>query len=107
MAMNSPDTNAFALNPADYGLPTREELRKLRIWDIHYHGIWEGNLKKHEETMVTVERMGIERVFSLDIGGTSKDPLGKLLPAEKKKELRKLLETHADRVSGLIPIDPG
>ena len=59
--MNTPGTNAFALNPADYGLPTREELRKLRIWDMHYHGLWEGNLRKHEETMVYVERMGIER----------------------------------------------
>ena len=105
--MNSHRTNEFALNPADYGLPTREELRKLRIWDIHYHGLWEGDLKKHEETMVYVERMGIERVLSLDIAGNPADPLGKLLPAEKKKEIRKFLETHSDRVSGLIPIDPG
>jgi predicted TIM-barrel fold metal-dependent hydrolase len=57
--------------------------------------------------MVTVERMGIERVFSLDIAGTPTDPLGKLLSADKKKELRKFLETHADRVYGLVPIDPG
>ena len=28
------------------------------------------------------------------------------LPAEKKQELRKFLETHSDRVCGLIPIDP-
>src|SRR5215831_16942511 len=105
--MNSPDTPRFALNPADYGIPTREELRKLRIWDMHYHGLWEGNLKKHEETLLYVERMGIERVFSLDIAGTPTDPLGKLLSADKKKELRKFLETHADRVYGLVPIDPG
>src|SRR5262245_3468389 len=71
--MNTPGTNAFALNPADYGLPTREELRKLRIWDMHYHGLWEGNLRKHEETLVYVERMGIERVLSLDIAGTPAD----------------------------------
>src|SRR6516225_6234835 len=105
--MNTPRTDDNALNPADYGLPTREELRKLRIWDIHYHGLWEGHLKKHEETMVYVKRMGIERVLSLDIAGNPTDPLGKLLPAEKKKEIRKFLETNSDRVSGLIPIDPG
>lgn len=105
--MIPPNAPSFALNPADYGLPTREELRKLRIWDIHYHGLWDGDFKKHEETMAYVERMGIERVLSLDIAGTPADPLGKLLPAEKKKELRKFLETHADRVYGLIPIDPG
>jgi predicted TIM-barrel fold metal-dependent hydrolase len=104
--MNADATNPFALNPADYGLPTREELRKLRIWDIHYHGLWEGNLKKHGETMVTVDRMGIEHVLSLDIAGTPADPLGKLIPADKKKEIRKFLETNANRVSGLIPIDP-
>jgi predicted TIM-barrel fold metal-dependent hydrolase len=104
--MNADAANPFTLNPADYGLPTREELRKLRIWDIHYHGLWEGNLKKHEETMVTVDRMGIEHVLSLDIAGTPADPLGKLIPADKKKEIRKFLETNANRVSGLIPIDP-
>src|SRR5229473_7570235 len=98
--MSTPRTNEFVLNPAAYGLPTREELRKLRIWDIHYHGLWEGNLKKHAETMIYVERMGIERVLSLDIAGTPADPLGKRLPAEKKKELRRLLETQSDRVCG-------
>jgi predicted TIM-barrel fold metal-dependent hydrolase len=104
--MAPPDAPSFALNPADYGLPTREELRRLRIWDVHYHGLWEGNLRRHEETMLTVERMGIERVLSLDIAGTPADPLGERIPAEKKKELRRFLETHSDRVSGLIPVDP-
>ena len=98
---------AFALNPADYGLPTREELRRLRIWDMHYHGLWEGNLKKHAETMFYVDRMGIEHVFSLDIAGTPADPLGRQMPAEKKQELRQVLEANRERVSGLIPIDPG
>ena len=104
--MGTPGTNTFALNPADYGLPTREELRQLRIWDMHYHGLWEGNLRRHEETMVYVERMGIERVLSLDIAGTPTDPLGERIPAERKRELRRFLETHTDRVYGLIPIDP-
>ena len=105
--MNADGDKGFVLNPADYGLPTREELRSLRIWDIHYHGLWEGNLKKHADTMFYVDRMGIERVFSLDIAGTPADPLGKQMPAEKKQELRLFLEAHSDRVSGLIPIDPG
>jgi predicted TIM-barrel fold metal-dependent hydrolase len=104
--MNNPSTTEFTLNPADYGLPTRDELRKLRIWDIHYHGLWEGNLTKHEQTMVFVDRMGIEHVLSLDIAGTPADPLGKLVPAEKKKEVRRFLEMNSNRVSGLIPIDP-
>jgi len=78
--MNTPGAKEFALNSADYGIPTREELRGLRIWDIHYHGLWEGNLRK--------------------------DPLGKLLTVEKKKELRKFLEANSHRVCGLVPIDP-
>src|SRR6516162_7381451 len=106
MARNTPDPKAFALNPADYGLPTREELRKLRIWDMHYHGLWEGDLRKHEQALVFVERMGIERLLSLDIAGTPTDPLGKLIAAEKKKEIRQFLEKNSDRVCGLIPVDP-
>jgi predicted TIM-barrel fold metal-dependent hydrolase len=101
------DPHAFVLNPRDYGLPTRDELVALRIWDVHYHGLWEGNLRQHERTMFFVERMGIERVLSLDIAGSPGDPLGHSIPAEKQRELRRYLEEHADRVSGLIPIDPG
>ena len=28
----------FFINPADYGLPTQEELVAYRIWDNHFHG---------------------------------------------------------------------
>ena len=102
-----PGPREFALDPARYGLPTREDLVAMRIWDVHYHGLWEGDLRRHEETMFYVERMGIERVLSLDVAGTSDDPLGDSIPAEAKRALRRYLEDHADRVSGLIPIDPG
>ena len=44
----------FVLNPAAYGLPTRDELVKLRIWDIHYHGFFKGGIPAHDEkTMMT------------------------------------------------------
>ncbi len=100
------NVSEFALSAADYGLPTRDELVAMRIWDMHYHGLWEGNLRKHEETQFYVQRMGIERVFSLDIAGTPTDPLGNNIAKEKKREIRELLEKQADRVCGLIPIDP-
>lgn len=96
----------FALNPAAYGLPTRDDLVKLRIWDIHYHGFYGGGIRQHEENLFYVERMGIERMLSLDIAGSPNDPLGTSLSAEKKQELREYLERNTDRVSGLIPIDP-
>lgn len=97
----------FALNPTDYGLPTRDDLVKLRIWDMHYHGFVRGSIAAHEENMFYVERMGIERMLSLDIAGSPEDPLGNNIPADQKRALRDYLVKHADRVSGLIPIDPG
>jgi predicted TIM-barrel fold metal-dependent hydrolase len=103
--MNLADPRDFALDPAAYGLPSRDDLVKLRIWDIHYHGLMGGSLRQHEENLFYVERMGIERMLSLDIAGTTADPLGTSLPAEKKRELRAYLERNADRLSGLIPID--
>jgi uncharacterized protein len=96
----------FVLDPAAYGLPSRDDLVKLRIWDIHYHGMSDGNLRQHEENLFYVERMGIERMLSLDIVGSGTDPLGTSVPAEKKREIREYLEKNSNRVSGLIPIDP-
>jgi uncharacterized protein len=104
--MNAATAREFALNPADYGLPTRDDLVKLRIWDMHYHGFMTGGIRGHEENLFYVERMGIERMLSLDIAGTAADPLGNSLPADKKREIREYLEKNSDRVSGLIPIDP-
>jgi hypothetical protein len=37
----------------------------------------------------------------------AKTRLGGSIPAEKKRVLRRFLEEHADRISGLIPVDPG
>jgi uncharacterized protein len=104
--MNPAGPRDFALNPTAYGLPSRDELVKLRIWDIHYHGMSDGNLHQHEENLFYVERMGIERMLSLDIVGSGRDPLGTSVPAEKKREIRAYLEKNSNRVSGLIPIDP-
>ncbi len=104
---SSPDAHQFTLNPAHYGLPTRTNLVAMRIWDMHYHGLEDGNLRRHKETHFYVERMGIERVLSLDIAGSQGDPLGRSVPAEVLREIRQFLVQHADRVSGLIPIDPG
>lgn len=96
----------FALNPADYGLPSEEQLRDFRIWDGHYHGFHSSQapLEQHREMMFYVARMGIERVISLDIGGTLRDPLT-TRPGDQ--ELRRILEEEKDRISGLTPIDPG
>lgn len=99
-------SKTFALNPADYGLPNEEQLKDFRIWDGHYHGFHSSQapLKQHREMMFYVERMGIERVISLDIGGTLRDPLA-ARPGDP--ELRQILEQEKDRISGLTPIDPG
>ena len=32
----------FALNPAYYGIPDQQQLKDLRIWSDHYHGLQAG-----------------------------------------------------------------
>jgi hypothetical protein len=52
----------FYINPADYGLPTRDELMAYRIWDNHFHGFAAENpIEQYERNNFFVERMGIER----------------------------------------------
>jgi len=98
------DNLEFALNPADYGLPARDELVKLRIWDIHYHGFTSDDpIGQHAQTMKYVERMGIERVFSLEIAGHLDRPF---VPTGIEAKQREILERDSGRVSGLVCIDP-
>src|SRR4249919_1956639 len=101
--MNTSSPREFVLNAAAYGLPTRDDLLKLRIWDMHYHGFFNDGIRSHEENMFYVERMGIERMLSLDIAGSPADPLGTSWSAERKKEMREYLEKNSGRVSGLVP----
>ncbi len=95
--------HTFAIDPENYGLPSRDELVELRIWDLHYHG-----LGRHNEVMPYFERMGVERVFSLDVarltsGGES---LSAAEAEENAKENLELLEQERDRMSGMFRIDP-
>jgi predicted TIM-barrel fold metal-dependent hydrolase len=96
----------FFINPADYGLPTRDELVAYRIWDTHFHGFYgaQNPVAQFRANNFYVERMGIERSISLEIGGTLGTPL---VPAPYDDEIRRILETERDRVSGLTPIEPG
>lgn len=104
--MTRADAREFVHDPAAYGLPTRDDLVRLRIWDMHYHGLSGGNLQQHAENLFYVERMGIERMFSLDIAGSAEDPLGSTIAADAKGRIREFLEENRDRVSGLIAVDP-
>lgn len=96
----------FAINPHYYGLPDLQELKDFRIWDTHYHGFLTGvePIRQHEEMMYYVERMGIERVISVDIGGTLQDPLD---PKPHDQAQWDILHDNKDIISGIIPIDPG
>jgi hypothetical protein len=38
----------FFINPADYRLPTRDELVAYRIWDDHFHG-WPTNAGRKDQ----------------------------------------------------------
>lgn len=96
----------FSLDPRRYGIPDRQQLIDLRIWDSHYHGFLTGTdpIKQHHEMMFYVERMGIERVISVDIGGTLQDPLD---PKPHDPEQLDILNKNKNKISGIIPIDPG
>ena len=93
----------FAFNPADYGLPTREELVAYRIWDTHFHGFYgaQNPVAQFRANNFYVERMGIERSISLEIGGTLSDPL---VEAPHDAEVRAIMESEKDRYSGITPI---
>jgi uncharacterized protein len=98
----------FALNLADYGLPSREQLQALRIWDLHYHGLFEFKANDpgggdHQELLFYIERLGIERSIALDIGGRRKTPLE---PNPSEPMQRRILEQQKDRISGIVVIDP-
>ncbi len=100
------DPQHFSLDPALYGVPSRDELLELRIWDSHYHGfLTSGNpIQQHKEMMYYVERMGIERVISLDTGGTLREPIQ---PSPYDDAIWDLLEEERATLSGITPIDPG
>lgn len=98
----------FALDPASYGLPTREQFQALRIWDLHYHGFLtmapdDPVDREHQELLFYIERLGIERCLALDIGGGRKSPLAPF--AGDAAQLRILTE-QKDRLSGIVVIDP-
>ncbi|MDO8540509.1 MAG: amidohydrolase family protein [Opitutaceae bacterium] len=95
----------FALNPADFGLPTREQLRAFRIWDLHYHGFYPNveNIQQHEQMRFYIERMGVERSLAIDIGGSKAD----LLATSPNEDIqRRILLEQKDRLSGMVRVDP-
>jgi hypothetical protein len=98
----------FFLNAADYGLPTRDELVAYRIWDTHFHGFNVNGradpVAQYKANNFYVERMGIERSISLEIGGTLATPC---TPSPYDDAIRAILEQDKDRLSGISPIDPG
>ncbi len=87
----------FPVDPAEIGLPSRDELVDMRIWDLHYHGI--GN---HQEIVKYVERMGIERLISLDIGSWGESTEEK----NRDEQHRAILEEWHDLMAGITRIDP-
>jgi len=106
------DTGSFIIDPKKYGVPDLQQLKDYRIWDGHYHGFWTAvdpnPINLHQKMMYYVKRMGIERVISVDIGGTLQKPL---VPTVYDDEIRILLDNElkkeTSQVSGISPIDPG
>lgn len=96
----------FPIDPKIYGIPDLQQLKDFRIWDTHYHGFLTSGdpIIQHREMLFYVERMGIERIISLDIGGTLQNPLHSMAHDDKQ---RVILERNKNLISGIISIDPG
>ena len=88
----------FALDPRAIGLPSREELVEMRIWDTHYHGI-----SQHDDVMPYFDRMGVERLFCLDVGFMR--PTKEETESAAVKDFA-VLEKWKHRMSGLCRIEP-
>jgi len=99
MAQMNSNSPHFAIDPATYGLPTREELLEMRIWDLHYHG-----LPHHEQMKPYFERVGIERVFSLDVAHLRNNSPDEA--EERARDYLTIVEREKEWVSGMIRIDP-
>src|SRR5699024_9184136 len=80
---------SFAVSPSALGLPSRDELVDMRIWDGHYHGFLTGGdpVEQHRQIMSYIDRMGIERVVSVDVAG----PCG----------MQGKATTYIDRIGGI------
>ena len=95
----------FFIHPADYGLPTRDELVSYRIWDNHFHGFASTQpVEQYERNNFYVERMGIERSIAQEVGGTLEEPFA---PYPHDAAILAILKRDKDRLSGRTPIDPG
>src|SRR5690625_254288 len=96
----------FALDPALYNLPNHEQLKQYRIWDTHFHGFLTGGdpISQYESMKFYIERMGIERAISLDVGGTLSRPLD---DNPNDEPIRQILLDNSSWLNGITPIDPG
>jgi hypothetical protein len=116
-------TDDFALNLADYGLPTRRQFQEMRIWDDHYHGLLldgqdtdEGvdrmyathdYTSTHRRMMTYVNRMGVERLIALDVAGVRPGSSEMEVVPDRDAVLRRMLSTdEKDHLSGIIRIQP-
>ena len=67
------NARVFSLPAAAYGIPTREELVSLRMWDTHFHGMYsEQPIEQYERNNFYAERMGIERSICLELEASTK-----------------------------------
>jgi len=94
----------FFINPADYGLPTRDDLVAYRIWDNHFHGFAAKNpIEQYERNNFFRRTHGIERSIAQEVGGTLEEPFARIHTTRNPE----ILERDKDRLSGRTPIDPG
>lgn len=100
----------FALNPVDFGLPSREQFAAYRIWDSYYFPRMTAKpgalLEDIAGDLRAIEPFAIERLCAyLHVGlGTLGRP-GAASPAEDRAQNLAILERWPDRLLGVIHLN--
>lgn len=102
--------SAFALNPVDFGLPSREQLAAYRIWDSYYFPRTPAKPGAMIEDVATdlndLEPFAIEKLCAyVHVGLGTLLPGGAVSPAEDPAQLHALFERWRDRLLGVINVN--
>lgn len=94
----------FPLDPSTLGLPTRDELVEMRMWDCHYHGV-----DRMEEVMPYFDRMGVEALMTTEDPefGTSYGMRDSVPDPRRVANTWKIFEQYKGRFCRFIRINLG
>ena len=97
----------FFIDPAAYGLPTRDELVAYRIWDNHFHGFAAKDpIEQYERTNFFVERMGIERSIATGKFGQHSTKIFRILAMNQSVHYQVFVSRFLPEGAHAVIVDP-